>query len=56
MSERAAQMVTEEIEMLGAVRMKDVEDAQHAITRIIQEMEDQGEVVISGRKGEQLIV
>lgn len=56
MSERAAQMVAEEIEMLGAVRMKDVEDAQHAITRIIQEMEDQGEVVISGRKGEQLIV
>jgi len=56
MSERAAQMVTEEIEMLGAVRMKDVEDAQHAITRIIQEMEDQGEVVISGRKGEQIIV
>ena len=56
MSERAAEMVNEEIEMLGAVRMKDVEDAQHAITRIIQEMEDQGEVVISGRKGEQLIV
>ncbi|MCF8084471.1 MAG: flagellar motor switch protein FliG [Deltaproteobacteria bacterium] len=56
MSERAAQMVTEEIEEQGAVRMKDVEDAQHAITRIIQEMEDQGEVVISGRKGEQLVV
>ncbi|MBW1783277.1 MAG: flagellar motor switch protein FliG [Deltaproteobacteria bacterium] len=56
MSERAAQMVTEEMEVLGAVRMKDVEDAQHAITRIIQEMEDQGEVIISGRKGEQLIV
>jgi flagellar motor switch protein FliG len=56
MSERAAQMVNEEIEMLGAVRMKDVEDAQHAITRIIQEMEDQGEVIISGRKGEQIIV
>ncbi len=56
MSERAAQMVSEEIEDQGAVRMKDVEDAQHAITRIIQEMEDQGEVVISGRKGEQLVV
>lgn len=56
MSERASEMVMEEIEEQGAVRMKDVEDAQHAITRIIQEMEDQGEVVISGRKGEQLIV
>ncbi len=56
MSERAAQMVTEETEVLGAVRMADVEDAQHTITRIIQEMEDKGEVIIAGRKGEQLIV
>lgn len=56
MSERAAEMVKEEIEVMGAVRMAEVEDAQHIITRIIQEMEDKGEVIIAGRKGEQLIV
>ena len=56
MSERAAEMLKEEIEILGAVRMKDVEDAQYLITRTIQEMSDQGEVVIAGRGGEQLIV
>lgn len=56
MSERAAEMLKEEIEVLGAVRMKDVEDAQYLITRTIQEMADQGEIVIAGRGGEQLIV
>jgi len=56
MSERAAEMVKEEIDVLGAVRMSDVENAQYTITRIVQEMADQGEVVIAGRGGEQLIV
>ena len=56
MSERAGEMLREEIEVLGAVRMKDVEDAQNIITRAIQEMEEQGELVIAGRRGEELIV
>jgi len=56
MSERAAEMLKEELEVLGAVRMKEVEDAQYLITRTIQEMADQGEIVIAGRGGEQLIV
>jgi len=56
MSERASEMLKEEVEILGAVRMKDVEDAQYLITRTIQEMADQGEVVIAGRGGEQIIV
>ncbi|MEA3279449.1 MAG: flagellar motor switch protein FliG [Thermodesulfobacteriota bacterium] len=55
MSERAGEMLQEEIEALGAVRMNDVEDAQHKITKIIQDMEAKGEVIISGRRGEQLI-
>jgi len=56
MSERAGEMLREEIEVMGAVRMKDVEDAQNIITRAIQEMEEQGELVIAGRRGEELIV
>lgn len=55
MSERAGEMLQEETEALGAVRMKDVEDAQHKITKIIQDMEAKGEVIISGRRGEQFI-
>jgi len=55
MSERAAEMIKEEMEALGAVRMRDVEEAQNNITRIVQEMEEKGELIISGRKGEEFV-
>ena len=56
MSERAGTMLQEEIDDLGPVRMKEVDDAQQAITNIIQEMEAKGEIIISGRRGEEIIV
>jgi len=56
MSERAGAMLQEEIEDLGPVRMTEVADAQQAITSIIQEMEAKGEIIISGRRGEEIIV
>jgi len=55
MSERAGAMLQEEIDDLGPVRMKEVADAQGAITNIIQEMEAKGEIIISGRRGEEII-
>lgn len=55
MSERAAEILREEIESLGAVRMKDVEEAQQIITKIVQAKESKGELIISGRRGEELI-
>ncbi|MEJ2627577.1 MAG: flagellar motor switch protein FliG [bacterium] len=55
MSSRAVEMLKEEIEMLGAVRMKDVEEAQQKITNIIHDMDAKGELIISGRAGEELI-
>lgn len=55
MSERASEMLREEIEATGAIRMKEVEDAQSSITRIIQEMEQKGEIVIRGRRGEEYV-
>jgi flagellar motor switch protein FliG len=55
MSERAGSMLQEEMEDLGPVRMKEVSDAQQAITNIIQEMEAKGEIIISGRRGEEII-
>jgi flagellar motor switch protein FliG len=56
MSERAGAMLQEEIEDLGPVRMTEVADAQQAITAIIQEMEVKGEIIISGRRGEEIIL
>jgi flagellar motor switch protein FliG len=55
MSERAGAMLREEMEDLGPVRMKEVSDAQAGITNIIQEMETKGEIIISGRRGEEII-
>jgi flagellar motor switch protein FliG len=55
MSERAGTMLQEEMEDLGPVRMKEVSDAQNGITGIIQEMETKGEIIISGRRGEEII-
>lgn len=47
MSERAAQNLVEEIALLGAVRMKTVEEAQGAIVRTIRALEETGQVVVS---------
>ena len=55
MSSRAAEMLKEEIEDMGPVRMKEVEDAQQNITNHIQEMEIKGELIIAGRRGEEII-
>jgi flagellar motor switch protein FliG len=55
MSERAGEMLREEMEDLGPVRMKEVVDAQQNITNIIQEMETKGEVIINGRRGDDII-
>ena len=55
MSQRAGEMLKEEIEDMGPVRMKEVEDAQQNITNIIQEMETKGELIIAGRRGDTII-
>jgi flagellar motor switch protein FliG len=55
MSQRAGSMLREEMDDLGPVRMKEVTDAQMAVTNIIQEMETKGEIIISGRRGEEII-
>ncbi|MBR9984670.1 MAG: flagellar motor switch protein FliG [Desulfosarcina sp.] len=55
MSERAAGILKEEMDVSGAVRIKDVTDAQQKITKIVQDMERKGELVVSGRKGEEFV-
>ena len=55
MSERASEMLKEEIDSTGAVRMKEVTDAQQKITKLIKDMETQGEIIIAGRGGEEYV-
>lgn len=54
-SERAAAMITEELDLMGPVRVKDVEEAQRRIIEIAQSMEDQDEIVLSRSSDETLL-
>ena len=56
MSKRAAELVREEMEFMGPVRMADVEAAQQAIVDVVRRLEDQGEIIIEGRGGAEEIV
>jgi flagellar motor switch protein FliG len=52
MSERASQLIREEMEFMGPVRISDVENAQQKIVEVVRRLEDAGEVIIAGRGGE----
>ena len=47
MSERAGKMMKEDMEAMGAVRLKDVDDAQAAIVQTAKALADAGEIVIA---------
>lgn len=56
MSSRMATMIKEDMEFMGPVRMKDVEEAQQKIVGIIRKLEDSAEIVISRGGGDELVV
>ncbi len=56
MSTRAADMLREEIEFMGPVKIRDVEEAQQRIVNVIRNLEDKGEIVVARGKGEEMIV
>ena len=52
MSERAAQLIKEDMEYMGPVRVSDVEAAQQRVVDIVRRLEESGDVVIEGKGGE----
>ncbi|ERL03600.1 flagellar motor switch protein FliG [Mitsuokella sp. oral taxon 131] len=56
MSTRAADMLREEIEFMGPVKIRDVEEAQQKIVAVIRTLEEKGEIVISRGNGDEMIV
>jgi flagellar motor switch protein FliG len=56
MSKRQAEMIREDMEYMGPVRLRDVEDAQQKIVNIIRKLEDAGEIIISRGGGDEIIV
>ena len=56
MSKRAADMLREEIEFMGPVKIRDVEEAQQKVVNVIRVLEDKGDIVISRGQGDEMIV
>ena len=56
LSKRLAAMIKEDMEFMGPVRMKDVEEAQQKIVNLIRKLEDSGEIIISRGGGDEIIV
>lgn len=56
MSKRLVEMIKEDMEFMGPVRLRDVEEAQQKIVNIIRKLEDAGEIVISRGGGDEIIV
>ena len=56
LSERAAVMLKEDMEVMGPVRLREVEDAQQAIIRTAKTLEGEGKIVLAGRGREEDLV
>lgn len=56
LSKRLAAMIKEDMEFMGPVRMKDVEEAQQKIVSVIRKLEDAGEIIISRGGGDEIVV
>lgn len=56
MSKRQSEMIKEDMEYMGPVRLRDVEEAQQRIVNTIRKLEDAGEIIISRGGGDEIIV
>jgi flagellar motor switch protein FliG len=56
MSSRAAESIKEDIEYMGPVRLKVVEEVQQKIVDIVRRLEEDGEIIITGRGGDEAII
>jgi flagellar motor switch protein FliG len=56
MSQRASEMLQEDMEALGPVRLKDAEVARQQIVSLVRELDSQGDIDIRGSGGDQYVV
>ena len=56
MSKRAAEMLQEDMDYMGPVRVKDVEEAQQKVVNVVRGLEEQGEIVIASGGEDDLVV
>lgn len=55
-SKRAGEMLRENLEYLGPVRLREVEESQQKIVNVIRRLEEEGEVVIARGGGDEIVV
>jgi flagellar motor switch protein FliG len=56
MSQRASEIIKEEISFMGPKRLREVEEAQQKIVDIVRRLESENEIIISGRGGDDDVV
>jgi len=56
MSARASELIKEDMQYMGPVRLSDVEAAQQRIVDVVRRLEEAGEIIISGRGERDIIV
>jgi flagellar motor switch protein FliG len=56
MSQRAAQILKEDMQTKGPVKVSDVEKAQQNIVKVARKLETEGKIILAGRGGEEVIV
>ena len=56
MSKRAAEMLKDEMDTMGPVRVSDVEQAQKNIVEVARRLEGEGKIILAGKGSEELIV
>jgi len=55
-SERVGTMIKEEMEFMGPMRLSDVEATQQKIVETIRRLQEEGQIIISGRGGKEELV
>jgi flagellar motor switch protein FliG len=56
MSKHAGENLTESVEFLGPVRLRDIEEAQTRIVNIVRKLEEEGEIIIARGGGDEIVV
>ncbi len=55
MSSRAVELMKEEMEFMGPIKLKDVEKSQHEVVEIVRQLEEEGVIAIGGGGGEDYV-
>ena len=56
MSKRAASLLREDMDFMGPIRLRDVEEAQQKIVNIIRKLEEAGDIIVARAGEEELVV